>query len=1349
MAITAETRGDIIELYVAMFNAAPGVAKLSELVTMVDVGKKTLVQLANDLAATSDFTRLYPVFQTNSEFATRFINNILPEVSAAGKTEAIAVVTGLLNGGTTRGAVVWEASKYLSTLSETDANFGVGAANFNNKVEIATYHTVTKEQKTGTLAEQQAVLAAVNSTQASVDAAKAAVDVTSQPVGNTYTLTTSATDVINGTAGNDTIIGQLGQSVTLQASDTINGGAGTDTLRVVTDGAGAQAATGFTAVGVEVLEVQAQAVGGTTLSLENVTGVSTIRSSSSSGALTLDQVKAIANIEVNGALGTQPLTVNYQAAAVAGTNTQNIALNGNALGTLTINGVETMAIAAGNANSTVASIVGSTFSTLNVSGDKTLTVTAALPNTVKTVDASAQTAGGISVTVGTADVAVKGGAGADTVTFTGTLTSADSYDGGAGTDTIIANQADYTANSYAAAAKISNVEVIRIADALTANFDASKIAGENHYRLDSGYTGPVTISKADDNSTIEVRAASTGVLTYSIDKATDTGTANTVNIRVGGTNGVAAGTIDVSGVETVNLTSNGSATTAGGNTLVITDAAATTLNISGAEDLMLTMTGTALTTVNASAATGPMDLSAVTYKAATSATITGGSGADKLTGSAAADTIDGGAGNDLIVGGGGADKLTGGAGIDTFAYNAVSDSFGSTQDTITDFVSGTDLIGLTTLANSVGRPTITLKNGAAADFGTAQSSVALNSGVTQVVFQVDTNTLWVDVNDDGTLNNNDLAIKLTGVTKIVQADVGGTGGGGNAVTLTAPAATVNKTTNTNASAVTTDFNDFITTTAANYAGSTIDGALGTDTLTISDAIGASNMATVSNVESVNLQAGSTAAFTANTTANLAITNASAAAVSTVVLGAATGQSFASNSTGVDTVTLGNASQSVSTGGGNDVINATVAQLVSSTINGGDGAGDVLNVTGAAGTINFNGTATNKTNLSGVETINVVGGSTVNITPDQALTIVTDGTAAATTVAATAGTGTLTVNHTAGAANLLTLSGSSVLAVTGSGTGGVTSTATGALTVTPANAAQTITSASATTVSAAALASALTLAGAAPSWTITGLGTVGGGTVNAGAGAGTLTVSLAGAGGATLVETTGTGAVTVNQASTGALTYTATASHTSHTINLTGTGAVNVQAGSTATSYTINVSGTAGARTYSNASTTSSVDTYTGGTGVDTVTLGLGADNFTSGGGADVFNLHLATDTGSAVGFNAGSAVPVQGQSVNVSGMDKITGFTAGATIVTGTTAAGIITNGGTLGANTTGNLAQLVGTYNAGTNTFTVDTGGTSTLLAFDSNGTTAGGSYVGVVLIGYVDTGAVDTWNGTWTATA
>lgn len=220
---------------------------------------------------------------------------------------------------------------------------------------------------------------------------------------------------------------------------------------------------------------------------------------------------------------------------------------------------------------------------------------------------------------------------------------------------------------------------------------------------------------------------------------------------------------------------------------------------------------------------------------------------------------------------------------------------------------------------------------------------------------------------------------------------------------------------------------------------------------------------------------------------------------------------------------------------------------------------------------------------------------------------------------------------------------------------------------------------------------------------------------------------------------------VNSANAGAITYTTTNTHASHTVNFTATGGT-VNAAGSATAITVNGFAT-GASTYTSTGA-AAVETYVGGTGIDTVTLGPQADTFTSGGGADVINIAAATDTSVAIGFNASSAIPAQSQAINVSGMDIINGFSTGASIVftqTGATATSgaIAGNGGSLGAATTNDVARVLGTYNSSAGTFTIDTGGSDTLIAADTNGDQAGGSYVGVVLVGYSDTGGADTWTG------
>lgn len=56
-----------------------------------------------------------------------------------------------------------------------------------------------------------------------------------------------------------------------------------------------------------------------------------------------------------------------------------------------------------------------------------------------------------------------------------------------------------------------------------------------------------------------------------------------------------------------------------------------------------------------------------------------------MQGGAGNDIIGAGSGNDFIYGGAGADRLVGGTGADRFIFKAVSESAGSTVDTIFDF----------------------------------------------------------------------------------------------------------------------------------------------------------------------------------------------------------------------------------------------------------------------------------------------------------------------------------------------------------------------------------------------------------------------------------------------------------------------------------------------------------------------------------------------------------------------------------------------------------------------------------------------------------------------------------------
>ena len=131
MAITAATRQDIIELCVIANNEAPGVTLLATLVAESEAGK-SLTQIAETLATSSTFTTEYPSIQTSTEFATEFLNTLLPEVGAAFVTAGIPLVEAHLNGGGSVGALIAICQDVLSTTATTDADLGTSVSNFNN-----------------------------------------------------------------------------------------------------------------------------------------------------------------------------------------------------------------------------------------------------------------------------------------------------------------------------------------------------------------------------------------------------------------------------------------------------------------------------------------------------------------------------------------------------------------------------------------------------------------------------------------------------------------------------------------------------------------------------------------------------------------------------------------------------------------------------------------------------------------------------------------------------------------------------------------------------------------------------------------------------------------------------------------------------------------------------------------------------------------------------------------------------------------------------------------------------------------------------------------------------------------
>ncbi len=260
-----------------MLGKAPGTALLNEWygVYNASVGKgmspeAALLEVANHIASSSAFTSMYPFFITNAEFARDFLTAALGEAPSA---EVLALATGLLNGGMGRGEMGLLAVQQLFEIRMQGeshpayGDFGALAMMFANKVEVATYYTVTKRWE----GDSASVLGGVTGDGDSVTAAKEAIDMMRRP-GKSFELTTGV-DRLDGTLGDDTFVAT---EKTLTGVDRIDGGEGMDTLELSSSGSDddVNISSGASVMNIETLTVDSG--GDLDADLSGWTGLATV-----------------------------------------------------------------------------------------------------------------------------------------------------------------------------------------------------------------------------------------------------------------------------------------------------------------------------------------------------------------------------------------------------------------------------------------------------------------------------------------------------------------------------------------------------------------------------------------------------------------------------------------------------------------------------------------------------------------------------------------------------------------------------------------------------------------------------------------------------------------------------------------------------------------------------------------------------------------------------------------------------------------------------------------------------------------------------------------------------------------
>lgn len=826
MAITVEARKDLITLVVGMFDGAPGTNVLSDLTNAFEAGS-SLKAIATNLASSAEYQSIYPDSLTNAEFAAQLVENMVGNlVSASQKAEATAMLLGQLNAQPTttsaqkaaaRADVTITAINALKAIPTTDAVWGNAAAALANKVEVATYHSVSQNQPTTNLADLQDVLANVDHTAASVEAAKGGI--TTNP-GVEYFLTTGPDAIVAG-HGDDIFnalpVDSSGDVTTLTGFDSIDGGNGNDTLNIYTGSIGTgenlTLPSTTTVKNVETIniyndkgtfgtkagEVEAGRFEGATAiwqngASNNVTGLAATTTAGFGGHATAATVTAATgaasvNLAVDAVTKGSVLTTN-------GSNTVNVAgslATGGDL-SLTANGTATATTV--NVNSAVAAtvaIAGAAVTTLNAAGS-----TGAITYTVSGTQVNATTGSGADkVTITATDkVTVATGAGNDTVSINATLATGSTINLGAGNDTLTGT-GTFGANvvvdggegsdaisasliNAGNAANIKNFELLDLTATFTTALDLDLLTGSTISDLVlTGANGTATVNNVAAGLGLSVKGNNTAVTTINVKGAT-AGTADSFAITFNDTTTAttaktAAASVAIAGIESVSVASNGTGLMT--NELTLNAAAAKTLTITGAKDLEIDFVAlgtagatTGVSTIDASAATGDITIdTAGVAAAAAGLTVTTGAGDDVITLAGKA-TVVAGAGDDTIVSSANGGTFTGGAGDDTFDVSAAvataATEVGSVFVTITDLQAG-DAIDFGIGANFVADAVVlgvTVNN-----LDQALVAAVAAGGANEVSwFQYGTNT-YIVASADNTFNAGDVVVKLAGLVDLSDA----------------------------------------------------------------------------------------------------------------------------------------------------------------------------------------------------------------------------------------------------------------------------------------------------------------------------------------------------------------------------------------------------------------------------------------------------------------------------------------------------------------------------------------------------------------------------------------------------
>ena len=276
MAISAEAQNQIIALTVGMFDASPGAKFLTELADVYEQ-QGGIDAVASFLGASTAFNNQYAGLVTDEGRIDKALDLLGLEADTDARAEAKEFFEQRVEDGDSQVAILQDAIEFLQQDAVPDT-FADVKAKFDNKVEVATVHSVENQASSDNVANLKDVVAGVTADPATVDSANE--NVKNQDSAQTFTLTT---DADNASADQfeaplQTLSGVEG-ATTLNTSDSLTGTGENPTLNAVITAA--QGPLAPTLDGVETVNLTSNA--NTTVALRNAEGVESITSQDSRG----------------------------------------------------------------------------------------------------------------------------------------------------------------------------------------------------------------------------------------------------------------------------------------------------------------------------------------------------------------------------------------------------------------------------------------------------------------------------------------------------------------------------------------------------------------------------------------------------------------------------------------------------------------------------------------------------------------------------------------------------------------------------------------------------------------------------------------------------------------------------------------------------------------------------------------------------------------------------------------------------------------------------------------------------------------------------------------------------------